>query len=206
MHDVFKKYFVKKQEWVSILVGHCINGKYLIVPKTLFGTDTILLDSDQYEYQMLNILENKIKQRLITKDCLDTYRGDQFSHVVNHQYNGRHLIRFNRVNLHITVDQLNDELQQQYDAIVDYIKLKQKYHDLKMEMRSIHAILEHLRHTVYGASGKNYLNKLERLNRYRDEYIRCRTLAKQLCETKERFDAIIHYYWVNENLKNAKRL
>ena len=140
--DFIKQYFEQKTVRIQILIGHCEKGRYLVVPPLLFGTDTLFLQKDQFEFQLDRVIERIVQKSVITQQMFDKTKEYPYQHIINHSGNGNHVIKIHSVTLKITVDKLNDWALERYNDVVSYILLKQSVHDAKMYLRWINSVPE----------------------------------------------------------------
>lgn len=192
MNDIFSK----KRVNLKIIVGHCERGNYLIVPKLLFGTDTIFLNKDEFCFELTKVLENNINDRNIDGDLIETFKSNPTEHIINHTANGWHVVRYHHIILPIICSYMNDDFKFQYDIVKRYIKLKQIWYDCKKEVRKDSKSLEN--------NVEDETTLILRISTYteiRDRFIEIRKNAKDACVTKERFDMLVRYYWQQQSIK-----
>lgn len=203
-NNILKEMFVRKTEWVHMIVGHCEKGNYLVVPDVIFGTNTIYLNDDQFEFQLLGILKRSMEKVIITKDTIDKFNSNPFDHIINHHSNGRHIVKYHRVSHEVWIDRLNDEALAQYESVVDYIKTKQKWHDEKNHLHWANSLTDDQRGVYHGIGKQGQLDHMRlKYEELRMEYIRSRILAKHNCKTKERFESMLRFYWQQHNIKEV---
>lgn len=193
--DNITQYFTRRKIDLSILVGHCVKGNYLIVPREFFGSDSIILNQDEYEFQLFNVLERHIEKNVITKEMIEKYYVDKSKHLIKHHSNGNAIVKLHNITLKIYVDTLNDAALEEYEYVVEYIKLRQKFHDFKME----YAWAKSLDIEKHSYHNLNIDMKKYEYEKLRDAYIQARITAKEKCQTKERFDVMVRIYWSTLN-------
>lgn len=197
-----KKYYIRKKLRVSVVVGHCINGNYLLVPPKLFGTDTIFMGKDSHEFQLNGILEQVAAKNIITQESIDVYKKQPVIHLVKHSSNGNTIIKLHMCLVDVYIDTLDDESLKQMDLVTDYIKLRQDFYDYKRYMKWTNYINtnDHLR-SLYKLTVERYNSRANNLETIREKYLAVRNEAKLLCGSKERFDAMVRFYWTQKSCK-----
>lgn len=176
---------------VRVVVGYCEKGGYIIVPKTLFGTDTFILnENERLDYRLLGVLEDVISKRTITAKELDNFNTSPFHHVVNHPNNGKHIIHYHYMTFGIYMRVMDSKTKQQYELIDQYIKLRKEKHEAKMYLKSLSD--QNLSDEYKRTFSRKYKQILE-------EYIEARKNAKAICGNITRFEAMIRFYWQREN-------
>lgn len=200
--DFFKQHFEQTKVSVQMLIGHCEKGRYLVVPPLLFGTDTIFLQKDQFEFQLDRVIERTVQKSVITQQMIDKFKEYPYQHITKHSGNGNHVIKIHNVILKIPVDKLNDWALERYNDVVSYILLKQYAHDTKMYLRWANSVPEDKRHMYYGLRVPEQVESIrEDYEMRRDALIKARKLAKENCGSQELFDAMVRHYWKDQNTK-----
>lgn len=201
----FDGLFVTKKINIRVMVGHCERGGYLVVPDILFGTNTIYFGEKEYDFQLLSILEHNISRNVVTQEMVDMFNKKQFDHIVKHPSNGHHVLKFHWCDISVVLDTLNDEALAQYNSVVEYIILRQRWHDEKMHIRWKNDIVSKGKgDNYYGCSGSKYEANLDQYRDITKSYLQARIKAKWQCKTIERFESMIRYYWSQENAKAKK--
>lgn len=200
--DFIKRHFEQKTVNIQILIGHCEKGRYLVVPPLLFGTDTIFLQKDQFEFQLDRVIERIVQKSVITQQIIDNIKKYPYQHIIKHSGNGTHVIKIHSVFLEITVDKLDDWALERYNDVVSYILLKQSVHDAKMYLRWINSVPEDNRRMYFGISVPERVEIIrEDYEMCRDALIKARKLAKENCGSQELFDAMVRHYWKEQHAK-----
>lgn len=204
--DFLKQHFEQKKVAVKMIIGHCSKGRYLVVPKAIFGTDTIFLQKDQFEFQLDRVIERILEKSVITQEMIDEFENYDFIHLLGHSGNGNHVIKLHQMTLNVTVDKLNDWALERYNNVVSYIILKQSAHDAKMYLRLVESIPEDKRRNFYGLGKPEQVQRIrDTYYMYRDALIKARKVAKESCGSKELFEVMVRHYWTVENTKNQSK-
>lgn len=202
--DFFKQHFEQKKVAVQMIIGHCSKGRYLVVPKAIFGTDTIFLQKDQFEFQLDRVLERILEKSVITQEMIDEFENYNFIHLLGHSGNGNHVIKLHQMILDVTVDKLNDWALERYNDVVSYILLKQSVHNAKMYLRWINSVPEDNRRMYFGISAAERVESIrQNYEMCRDALIKARKLAKENCGSQELFDVMVRHYWKEQNAKSG---